>query len=100
VKPPKAQQAKQETFHKLWHDDVWMKKNIPVADAFDYSQIDSVARFTGTHPAVMEARIKKMNWTFSADPSQKKLTPKLKALQFIEQFTGWRIGEYKNYILI
>ncbi|HET8962714.1 MAG TPA: glycosyltransferase family 2 protein, partial [Chitinophagales bacterium] len=29
VKPPAAQQAKQQSFHKMWHNDEWMKKNIP-----------------------------------------------------------------------
>ena len=32
VKQPKAQQAKQEHFHKMWHDDEWMKKNIAQGD--------------------------------------------------------------------
>lgn len=97
VKPPEAQQAKQEVFHRLWHDEDWMKKNIERASAFDYSKIDSLAHFTGTHPAVMEKRIQEKNWTFSFDPTQKKLSLKNKFLLFIEKLTGWRIGEYKNY---
>ena len=28
VKPPTAQQAKQEHFHKMWHDDEWTKKTL------------------------------------------------------------------------
>jgi hypothetical protein len=28
VKPPEKQQAKQQYFHKLWHDDRWMQENI------------------------------------------------------------------------
>ena len=61
VKPPEAQQAKQQTFNKLWHDDEWMKRNVPDVEVFDYSQTDSVAKFAGTHPAVMQERINKMN---------------------------------------
>jgi hypothetical protein len=97
VKPPEAQQAKQETFHKLWHTDEWMKQNIPQVDKFDYSAIDSLVHFTGTHPKIMQERINKMNWKFSFDPTKKKLTLKLKVLMFIEKHTGWRVGEYKNY---
>jgi hypothetical protein len=100
VKPPEAQQAKQKTFNKLWHDDEWMKKNISSSNEFDYSQIDSLAHFTGSHPKIMEERIKSINWKFSFDPTQKKLSPKNYLLQKIEQLTGWRIGEYKNYIKI
>ncbi|HEV7230641.1 MAG TPA: glycosyltransferase family 2 protein [Bacteroidia bacterium] len=101
VKPPELQQAKQESFHKMWHDDEWMKKNIPVTDRFDYSQIDSLERFRGSHPAVMQQRIRQRNWEFSYDPSQKKFgSLKARVLYFIQKKTGWKIGEYKNYRII
>lgn len=100
VKPPEAQQAKQQTFNKLWHDDEWMKKNIPDVDKFDYSQTDSVARFSETHPQVMQKRIDQMNWKFSFDPTQKKTSLKLKILMSVEKTLGWKIGEYKNYKII
>ncbi|CAN5184741.1 hypothetical protein BH09BAC5_BH09BAC5_16610 [soil metagenome] len=99
VKPPEAMQAKQESFHKMWHDDEWMKKNIPVADKFDYSQIDSLAIFTGTHPQVMQERIKRQNWKFDFDPTKKKWGMKMKFLMWVEKTFGWRPGEYKNYKL-
>ncbi|MGQ0827858.1 MAG: glycosyltransferase family 2 protein [Bacteroidota bacterium] len=97
VKPPEAQQAKQKTFHKLWHDDEWVRKNVSAANEFDYSQIDSLVVFTGTHPQVMQERIKKMNWKFSFDPTQKRVPFKLRLLMFIEKNFGWKPGEYKNY---
>lgn len=100
VKPPAAQQAKQQSFNKLWHDDEWMKKNVPDVNEFDYSQIDSVLRFNGTHPQLMLARIAKMNWKFSFDPTKRKLSFKKRALRFIEKTFGWRVGEYKNYTII
>ncbi|HEY0030393.1 MAG TPA: glycosyltransferase family 2 protein [Bacteroidia bacterium] len=100
VKPPEAQQAKQQTFNKLWHDDEWMKKNIPAVDRFDYSNTDSVDLFRGTHPKVMKERIQQMNWEFSFDPTQKKLPLKVRLLMFIEKKTGWKIGEYRNYKII
>jgi hypothetical protein len=100
VKPPEAQQAKQQTFHKLWHTDEWMKQNIPQVDEFDYATIDSVEHFKGTHPVVMNDRISKMNWKFSFDPTLKRLSLKLKILMFIEKKFGWKVGEYKNYKII
>lgn len=100
VKPPEAQQAKQQTFNKLWHDDEWMKKNVQNVNEFDYSQTDSVALFKGTHPKVMQERINKMNWKFTFDPTQKKLSLKVKLLMFIETICGWRIGENKNYKIV
>lgn len=100
VKPPKAQQAKQEHFHKMWHDDDWMKKNIAQVEEFDYSQIDSLEEFTGTHPQVFQNRLKSVNWDFKFDKSQIKLSLKDKFLLFVEKTTGWKVGEYKNYKLV
>ena len=97
VKPPAAQMQKQQTFNKYWHDDEWMKKNIPSAAEFDYSNIDSLARFEGTHPAVMAERIRKKNWRFDFDISRSRYTLKEKISGFIEKLTGYRPGEYKNY---
>ena len=97
VKPPQAQQAKQLTFNRLWHDEEWMKKNIPQVNEFDYSKIDSLAKFAGTHPAVLQKRINEKNWTFTFDPTKKKTSLKIKLLAFIENTTGWRVGEYRNY---
>lgn len=97
VKPPKAQQAKQENFHKMWHDDEWMKKNIAQVEEFDYSQIDSLEEFKGSHPAVMQQRVSNAHWNFKFDPSQIKLSAKDKLKLFVEKMTGWKMGEYKNY---
>lgn len=97
VKTPKAQQAKQENFHKMWHDDEWMKKNIAQVEEFDYSQIDSLEEFKGTHPKVIQSRIDNINWNFKFDRSQIKLSVKDKFKLFVEKATGWKIGEYKNY---
>jgi hypothetical protein len=100
VKPPKSQQAKQENFHKMWHDDEWMKKNIAAVNEFDYSQIDSLEEFKGAHPAVMQKRVNSQNWDFKFDPSKIKLSLKDKLLMVVEKNTAWRPGEYKNYELI
>lgn len=100
VKPPKAQQAKQENFHKMWHNDEWMKKNIAAVEEFDYSSIDTLDRFRRTHPAPMIARVEKQNWQFNYDPSKLKLSLKDKLLRLIENKTGWRVGEYKNYKIV
>ncbi|MDQ3050524.1 MAG: glycosyltransferase family 2 protein [Bacteroidota bacterium] len=100
VKPPKAMQAKQESFHKLWHDDAWVKANVIAAEEFDYSNIDSLALHRGTHPEVMQERIAKQNWKFSFDPTKKKMTAKSQFLHAVEDFFGWRIGEWRNYKLL
>lgn len=100
VKPPVSQQEKQKYFHKLWHDDSWVKKNVSDVNEFDYSQIGSLAAFTGTHPAIMKKRIAQKNWKFSFDPTKKKPGFKSQLKIAFEKIVGFRIGEYKNYKLI
>jgi hypothetical protein len=100
VKPPKAQQEKQKNFNKLWHSDEWMNKNISNEEEFDYSKIDSLKKFEGTHPAVLTERLKRYNWKFDFNPDNIKLSMKDRFLLFIEEQIGYRIGEYKNYKLI
>lgn len=99
VKPPEAQQAKQLTFNKLWHDDDWVQQNVAPGATFDYSDVDALSRFEGTHPHVMLPRIKAMGWEFDHDLSKKNFSVKERLLYWVEKATGWRIGEYKNYRL-
>jgi len=100
VKPPKAQQEKQKNFNKLWHSDEWMDKNISKEEEFDYTKIDSLKKFEGSHPAVLAERLQRYNWKFDFDPNNIKLSMKDRFLLFIEEQIGYRVGEYKNYKLI
>ena len=84
----------------MWHDDQWMQSNIPDVNEFDYSQIDGLKLFEGTHPDVMKHRIKAVNWKFSFDPTKRKMKLKYRITEWIERLTGYRIGEYKNYDLV
>ncbi len=99
VKPPQLQQAKQESFHKMWHDDEWMKKNIATVEEFDYSNIDLLGEYKGTHPKIFQERIKKANWNFVYDKTKVKTNFKYQFLFWVEKLTGWRVGENRNYIL-
>lgn len=98
VKDPRVMQAKQETFNKLWHDDNWMEENIDKVEEFDYfKNIDSLEKFTGTHPKVMQDRIEKLNWKFDYDISFNKTMKKHKIKNLLK-----KIGidtSYRNYIL-
>jgi len=100
VKPPEIQQEKQKSFHRMWHNDEWVNINIPASGEFDYSTVDSLCKFSGTHPVVMTARIHNKNWKFDHDISLKKFSFRTRLLQQFEKVTGWRIGEYKNYRIV
>lgn len=96
VKDPRAMQAKQTSFHKLWHDDEWLEKNIEDVEFFPYEDhINGLARFKGTHPKIMQARIDRLNWTFKVDPSRNKKSLKNK-LKDLLKFIGIDTN-YRNY---
>ncbi len=100
VKEPEAMQRKQEQFHKLWHNDDWLEKNVTKADKFDYSGIDALNLFDGTHPECMKKRIKEKNWKFDYDLSYNKLSFKEKLKKIAKKITGSSPGEYKNYKIV
>ncbi|WP_138993918.1 glycosyltransferase family 2 protein [Larkinella sp. C7] len=100
VKPPDRQADKLSNFGRYWHNDEHMAQSRKELKGFDYRGVDSLALFEGTHPAVMQARIERMNWQFDFDIRQKKLSFKNRLLKAVENLTGWRIGEYRNYKLL
>ncbi len=100
VKHPKYQQAKQESFHKMWHEDKWLDKNVLKTNEFDYTNIDKLEKFKGTHPITMQDRVNNQNWKFDFDLSIDTTKPKYKFLNGLEKLTGTSIARYQNYKLI
>ena len=102
VRTPFEMQHKYADFGKLWHADAlyenwaedFKKKHLP----FDYSKIDSVSVFTGTHPEVMKDLVGKEDWAFGADVKSKNFkNTKHRLLYFLWRKFGWRPFEYSNY---
>ena len=99
VKPPKVMQEKRVQFNKLWHDDNWVQEHVVGPEAFDYAgHIRSLNRFKDSHPAVMEPRVRAMNWSFSFDPTQNRWTFK-ERLKGLAKKLGFN-PNYANYILL
>jgi glycosyltransferase involved in cell wall biosynthesis len=99
VRPPQFMMAKNVEASKYWHSDDYIQEKFDPEKDFDYSGIDSVKRFEGTHPLVMLERIKRINWKFERDPQTKRFGLKKRFLHWIENKTGWRVGEHKNFKL-
>ena len=100
VKNPKTMQTKMLDFHRLWHDEEWIRKNIKMEDFFDYSTFDSLSLFTSNHPEVMVERIQRSSWNVKLDTTRKRFRLKDRILHTIEKLTGHRLFEYKNYSII
>jgi hypothetical protein len=100
VKEPKAMQKKQENFHKYWHDDEWIEKNVFKADEFDYTMnLRSLRLFEETHPEVMKERIGARNWKFDYDISFDRTTGKDKIKKWLKDYLGLDFS-YRNYHVI
>ena len=100
VRDAEKQILKNADFQRLWHEGESLEERVKKVLEFDYSDIDSLKLFDGTHPQVMEARMAEYNFDFHPDLSKKNLSLKDKLLAGIEKYTGYRVGEYKNYKLI
>jgi hypothetical protein len=95
VRHPSKMQKKINNFTRLYNENT--EETIVKADEFDYSNIDALSRFDGTHPKAMEERIKRINWKFDHDISKRNLSFKHKFKMLVEKLTGYRIFEYRNY---
>ena len=100
VKDPVQMKQKIYNAGKLWHNDEEMELFLRSGEAFDFSDFDSVAKFTGTHPSVMRGRIQRKNWQLDLDVNKKKLSVKNKLLHWVERRTGKRLFSFTNYRII
>lgn len=101
VKSPEQMLRKQKNVSRYWNEntDEW-KQYLESGDYFDFTEFDSLVKFTGTHPAVMKERIRKKNWHIDLDPHKKKFTLEDKLLYKFEKFTGKRLFDFRNYRVI
>lgn len=97
VKNVVKMKEKIKNLNKLWLDDASSELR---AELFNYNDFDSIEKYTGTHPAVMQKRINEQNWEMNLDVSKKKMSLKKSFLYWIEKKTGIRLFEYQNYKLI
>lgn len=100
VKDPQQMMKKQKDVGRFWHDDEGMKGFDAIPDYFDFNDYDSLERFTGTHPNVMQTRLQRKNWQINLDTSVKRFSFKEKLLYRFEKMTGIRLFDFRNYKLL
>lgn len=99
VRPPSTMMDKERNFGNYWGADLSNPEVAKIYDGdFDYSRIDMLEKFTGTHPEVIQDRIDRMNWKFEYDLSYNKVTLKERFKNLVEKITGKRPFDYNNYI--
>lgn len=102
VKPPKGIVHKMHNFNKFYHGEQAANAPEPQTFDFDYGNADKLIRYTNTHPASMLKRIAVANWRLNIDLKtiKKNMPLRRKVLQKIEELTGWRVSEYRNYKIV
>lgn len=101
VKSPAQMKKKMKEVIKYWHEESDSLKNyLNSEDFFNYDDFDSLEKFYGTHPAVLQRRITEKNWDVKLDVSKKRFSLKNKLLYWFERKTGIRPFDFKNYKII
>ena len=101
VKPPAIQNMKYNYTQMYYNKDVKFDlKSFDAEKYFDYNSAYELEEYHGTHPKIMSKRIEMdKEWTKYFDPSKLKKKPLLmKISDKIEKSTGWRMGEFKDFI--
>ena len=101
VRSPKFMQEKVQAVKAFYDGDMAAKNCEISAKEFDYgAEYDALARFNGTHPAVMQERIKRLNWKVNVDLSKINMKLKYRVLYRVEKWFGVRLFEYQNYKIL
>ncbi len=103
VRPPRRMTRKAHAFASLHAGPEKADTFFPDRDReFDYGQLHGRARYTGTHPAVMQGRIAAKDWEVRPGTSVHRHDAlSMRMLSFLEnRILGFRLGEHRNYILL
>jgi hypothetical protein len=76
------------------------QKNAVTSSEADFSIADNTKRFTGSHPAVMQSLISKVNWKFTFDPTKRKSSLRRVVKLFLGKLAGLKPAVYKTYRII
>ena len=93
--------GKVKRFNNYYQEPQKTEQQYAAYQTFDFGTVaDILAPFTKSHPATMQKTIAAQDWVFKHNPKKIALSFRRLMLHRIEQLTGWRIGEYKNYKLM
>ena len=101
VKTPQQMKAKQKNVSRYWAEDgEAFDAFLASADFFDFNDFDSLQKFKGTHPVIMQQRIHEQNLKLDLNINKKKLSSKNKFLYWFERLTGKRLFAFRNHRIV
>lgn len=100
VKDPVLMDRKLRNLSTNWMGKAMKDRIDNIEGVFDYSEFDSLKKFKGTHPVVMQKRIGAKNWHLEIDISKKQFTFSKWVMYVLEKITGRRLFSFRNYDLV
>ncbi len=100
VRSPETIMAKNLHVREVWHSGTDAIVINPKDLAHNFESFDSLKRFDGAHPQVLQNRINNKNWHYELDISKKHFSLKNKLLYYFEKLTGIRPFSFTNYRLL
>ena len=102
VKHPAAMQGKVASFNRYWHadDDPWMKEHVPDAAEYAYEGREPLARFEGDASGGDAPPRRRDELEVRREPERGAAPHEGPAEARVEKATGWRPGEYKNFVVV
>lgn len=100
VKDPVLMDRKLRNLSSNWMGKSMKERIEKMEGVFDYSEFDSLTKFTGAHPVVMQKRIAAKNWDIQIDIRKKRFTFSKRVMYILEKITGKRLFSFRNYDLI
>lgn len=100
VKHPELMDRKLRNLSTNWMGKTMREDLEKRASMFNYDEYDSLQRYTGTHPVVMQKRIEEKNWQVDIDLTRKRFTLKKGFMYWLEKVTGKRFFAFRNYRLV
>ncbi|MEO6168323.1 MAG: glycosyltransferase [Chitinophagales bacterium] len=100
VRGPKDELERYKDFHKLWHNDEWVRIHTGNRAEFEYQPNYPLVPFKSSHPEVMKERIEKLDWDFQYNPATVAVPMRHRFMNLLEQTTGLRPFDFRNYEIL
>ncbi|MBN1621172.1 MAG: hypothetical protein JW871_01110 [Endomicrobiales bacterium] len=98
ARPPDLMLDKIKSFHRFWHDDVWIEKNCGNKTAKEFfSDLGNLKDFKGTHPLVIKEKLNHDNEAFIKACKVEYLKQRGVSDRIRDFFRGLPVGEHKNF---
>lgn len=100
VQDPRTMKSKMAVKEKIYNGHDAEEGILVVPDDYAHSFKNVLKPFEGTHPKVIQERIRQINWPFNYDTSKNKIKWKDRFKNLIEKVTGKRPFDHNNYRVI